>query len=201
MNCSPPGSSCTWDFPGKNTGVGCHFLLQGIFLTQGSNLHLLHWQVGSLSTEPPGKPPSHLTVREFPYLFFREPQFPSFTDSWSLIWKHLLFPSRSQFVNITDPRLHLSLLCLGCLHWWSLLLFDPLHSLSYCEQWIILVLLPLAFSVCFSCALASSFKFYVFTAPAALFCILEVLSKSCWKNVWMYKSVGRADLGFLCFYK
>ena len=37
-----------WDFPGKNTGVGCHLLLQGIFLTQGSNLRLLHWQVDSL---------------------------------------------------------------------------------------------------------------------------------------------------------
>ena len=31
-----------WDFPGKNTGMGCHFLLQGIFLTQGLNLGLLH---------------------------------------------------------------------------------------------------------------------------------------------------------------
>ena len=30
--------------PGKNTGVGCHFLLQAIFLTQGSNPCLLHWQ-------------------------------------------------------------------------------------------------------------------------------------------------------------
>ena len=42
---------CPWDFPGKNTGVGCHFLLQGIFPTQGSNLRLrclLHWQVDSL---------------------------------------------------------------------------------------------------------------------------------------------------------
>ena len=29
-------------FPGKNTGVSCHFLLQGIFLTQGLNLRLLH---------------------------------------------------------------------------------------------------------------------------------------------------------------
>ena len=29
---------CPWDSPGKNTGVGCHFLLQGIFPTQGSNL-------------------------------------------------------------------------------------------------------------------------------------------------------------------
>ena len=33
-----------WDFPGKNTGVGCHFLLQGIFPTQGLNLGLLHWK-------------------------------------------------------------------------------------------------------------------------------------------------------------
>ena len=33
---------CPWDFPGKNTGVGCHFLLQGIFTTQGSNPRLLH---------------------------------------------------------------------------------------------------------------------------------------------------------------
>ena len=32
---------CLWDSPGKNTAVGCHFHLQGIFPTQGSNLHLL----------------------------------------------------------------------------------------------------------------------------------------------------------------
>ena len=39
------------DFPGKNTGAGCHFLLQGIFPVQGLTpclLHLLHWQVDSL---------------------------------------------------------------------------------------------------------------------------------------------------------
>ena len=34
---------CPWDFLGKNTGVGRHFLLQGIYPTQGSNLCLLHW--------------------------------------------------------------------------------------------------------------------------------------------------------------
>ena len=33
---------CPWDFAGKNTGEGCHFLFQGIFLTQGSNPGLLH---------------------------------------------------------------------------------------------------------------------------------------------------------------
>ena len=41
---------CPWDSPGKNAGVGCHVLLQGIFPTQGQNLcllSLLHWQVGS----------------------------------------------------------------------------------------------------------------------------------------------------------
>ena len=42
---------CPWDFPGKNTRVGCHFLLQRIFPTQGLNpslWHLLHWQANSL---------------------------------------------------------------------------------------------------------------------------------------------------------
>ena len=37
-----------WDFPDKNTGMGCHSLLQGIFPTQGSNLCFLHWQTDSL---------------------------------------------------------------------------------------------------------------------------------------------------------
>ena len=47
MDCSLPGS-CPWNFPDKNTGVGCHFLLQGILPTQGLHLHLLHWQEDSL---------------------------------------------------------------------------------------------------------------------------------------------------------
>ena len=42
LDCSPPGSSIPWDSPGKNTGMGCHFLLQEIFPTQGLNLGLLH---------------------------------------------------------------------------------------------------------------------------------------------------------------
>ena len=44
----PTGLLCPWDSIGKNTGVGCHFLLQGIFLTQGLNLGLLHWQADAL---------------------------------------------------------------------------------------------------------------------------------------------------------
>ena len=34
---------CPWNSPGENTGVGCHYLLQGIFPTQGSNLGLLRY--------------------------------------------------------------------------------------------------------------------------------------------------------------
>ena len=55
--------------PGKNTGVDCHALLQGIFLTQGSNPHLLcllHWQVDSLPLVPLGKPKIHYCL----YLFW-----------------------------------------------------------------------------------------------------------------------------------
>ena len=51
---------CSWDFPGKNTEEGCHFLLQGIFPSQGLNPHLQYWQeyfFFFLTTEkPPGKP-------------------------------------------------------------------------------------------------------------------------------------------------
>ena len=54
---------CPWGFPGKNTGVGCyHFLLQGIFLTQGSNLSLASHALRCIGRQslyhlaPPGKP-------------------------------------------------------------------------------------------------------------------------------------------------
>ena len=51
------------DSPGKNKRVSCHCPLQGIVLTQGSNLyllHLLHWFADSSPLAPPGKP----TIRE-----------------------------------------------------------------------------------------------------------------------------------------
>ena len=53
---------CPWDSPGKDTGAGCHALLQGIFLTKGSNLCLLcllHWQACSLPLALPGNPSLH----------------------------------------------------------------------------------------------------------------------------------------------
>ena len=57
MDCSPPGSSVYGIFPGKNTGMGCCSLLQGIFPTQGLNTNLLCVLHCKESQVPPGKPP------------------------------------------------------------------------------------------------------------------------------------------------
>ena len=57
MDCSPPGSSVHGISQARITGVVCHFLLQGNFLTQGAKLHLLHWQALACRffiSEPPG---------------------------------------------------------------------------------------------------------------------------------------------------
>ena len=65
MDSSPPGSSIHGDSPGKNTGVGCHALLQGIVPIQGLNLHLLsllYYQVGSLPLAPLEKPMMFLSA-------------------------------------------------------------------------------------------------------------------------------------------
>ena len=56
VDCSPPGSSVHWISQERIPEQGCHFFLQGIFLTQGLNLYLLHWQTDSL-------PRSHLGDR------------------------------------------------------------------------------------------------------------------------------------------
>ena len=59
MDCSPPGYSLHGDSLGKNTGTGCHALLQGIFPTQGLNrslLGVLHWQLSSFPPALSGKP-------------------------------------------------------------------------------------------------------------------------------------------------
>ena len=80
VDCSPPGSSIHGDFPHKNTRMGSHALLQGIFLTQGSNpnlLCLLHWQAGSLPLVLPGK--SFSSEQWYIYIYIYIYIFPSFT--------------------------------------------------------------------------------------------------------------------------
>ena len=56
MDYSPPDSSILEDSPGRNTGMGCHALLQGIFPTQGLNLGLLHWRWILYSLSHQGSP-------------------------------------------------------------------------------------------------------------------------------------------------
>ena len=93
------------DSAGKNTGVDCH-PLQGIFLTQGLNIHLLcllHWQEGSLPLAPPGKRLNspHLWEPQIwpPFLFFFDHLFYEFAcvficflDS-TYKWVHTVFVS------------------------------------------------------------------------------------------------------------
>ena len=62
---------CPWDSPGSNNGVGCHFLLQGIFLTQGLNLHLLRF----LSWQADSWPLSHLRSPRLDMLVFKYGEF------------------------------------------------------------------------------------------------------------------------------
>ena len=66
-------ASLSMGFSRQEYGVGCHALLQGIFLTEGSNLHLLcllHWQVDSLPLVPPGKPIYIYRERQNVLLFY-----------------------------------------------------------------------------------------------------------------------------------
>ena len=73
---------CPWDFPGKNTGVGCHFLLQGIFPTKGSNLLLLNWQADWLPQMHQESQIEHTTLQKFwnaSYIFIE-------TRMYSISW-------------------------------------------------------------------------------------------------------------------
>ena len=56
------------DFPDKNTGAGCHFLLQGIFPTQKSNLGLFHWQADSLPLSHQGSMYTHTHICVYIYV-------------------------------------------------------------------------------------------------------------------------------------
>ena len=104
-----------WDSPGRNTGVGCCFPLQGIFLTQGSNLyflHLLRCQVASLPLAPPGK-------KDAFYWIARERNF--LRNSYTLL------------SLITSAKLHFR----GRGEWWGVLGWgqeSPMLLLMACSQ-------------------------------------------------------------------
>ena len=94
---SLPGSSVKWNFPSKNTGVSCYSLFQGIFQTQGSNLHLLHWQKNSL-------PLSHLGSHDSSETNYKRLK----SGWWSNSWEISTFPQISK--NIAPTCYHVMLL-------------------------------------------------------------------------------------------
>ena len=105
MDCSPPGPSSPWDFPGKNTGVGCAFLFQGIFWatdwTRVSSIGrwiLYHW-----------------ATRESPYvsyllLFYKPPQN---LVAWNNSLLFLMIELASAGLASAHLSLHLVMIGLG----------------------------------------------------------------------------------------
>ena len=91
------------DFPGKNTGVGCHFLPQEILPTQGSNLclqQLLHWQADILPPGPPPLPPP----TPFSFTSLQKPLNKSQPSSWAphyvQFWPHVYSAPKCRQITI-----------------------------------------------------------------------------------------------------
>ena len=99
MDCSPPGSSVQGDSPGKNTGVGCHALLQGIFPTQGLNSDLLHcrWIL------------YHLSHQGSPYIWYCTCFYAIFSNHPTLAFSHWVQKS-VLYICFSFAALHIGLL-------------------------------------------------------------------------------------------
>ena len=140
---------CPWNFPGKNTGVGCYFLLKEIFPTQGSNSHLLHlllWQVDSLPLSHLGRQSLLWVAYNWMLFFFKsvQPIHIFWLGSLNhlhlkklLIWKNSLLPFSFSICFVTFlslsycfPLLSLSdFLAIICLD--SLLIAPCVYSIYF----------------------------------------------------------------------
>ena len=88
-----------WDFPVKNTGASCHFLLQEIFLTQGSSQHLSESPAlagGFFTTEPPGKPKK--ITEDVNIIMYLQATLPRIKPVRKIFLSH---PSRTIFLCVT----------------------------------------------------------------------------------------------------
>ena len=113
MDCMYPSRLlCPWNSPGKNTGMGSPFLLQGIFQTQGSNPGLLYCR-DSLLAEPPGKPFTQQSPLFPPVEHSQNDALTLHTHMWISIIKKLSLPSFSFF---RKKKIYLSIFgCTGSL--------------------------------------------------------------------------------------
>ena len=114
MDCSHPGFSIHGDSPGKNAGMGCHALLQGIFLTQGLNHHPLSLPHCSFFTpEPPAEP--HRAGKslwaQLSHLLPASPALTGSTSRWNLFFVQkelfLYLYYLPEFVHFTSPAIKL----------------------------------------------------------------------------------------------
>ena len=106
MDCSSWGSSVHGDSPGKNTGVGCHALLQGIFPTQGSNPHLLcllHTQVILYLCHHVGSPMPSIVLKDSCdiHAAIYQATFPHLFDIW---WHRMSFQCTSSGLTQILPE-------------------------------------------------------------------------------------------------
>ena len=81
----PTSFLCPWNFPGKSTGAGCHFLLQGIFPTQGSNPGLPHCRQTLYHLSHKGSPGGPKVSHKLGY------SHQSVLENWS--FSYAVFPS------------------------------------------------------------------------------------------------------------
>ena len=86
MDPGPSWLLCPRDFQGKNTGVGCHFLLQGIFPTQELNPNLLHWQADFLPLSHQASPWFCIHLR---FKVWSLDQIPQYSSPGNLLNSHL----------------------------------------------------------------------------------------------------------------
>ena len=102
---------CPWDFQGTNIGMGLHFLFQELFLTQGSNLCLLHWQVGSSPLSYQGSPPHLLPSNKLLFqIFCGSTQFSSVAQSCLTLqpmdYSMSGFPDHYQLPELAQTHVH-----------------------------------------------------------------------------------------------
>ena len=130
----PARSLCPWNSPGKNTGMGCHSLLQGIFLTQGLNPGLLHCRQMFFSAEATRE--AHYILRAaMNTVTLSEPKLkPSVPPQASI----LLRDNSQHLVNLlklANSRLGFSLYTMSCyLACW---LFSHLEKVSMALLWYV----------------------------------------------------------------
>ena len=198
IDCSPNRLLRQWEFPGKNTGVDCHSLLQGIFPTSGSNWGLLHCRriLYHLSQGSPKVPWSHINKKCL-QIFPSPKQLPAKNRSkWARLEETWLYGKWTFKRKLKPPSFRW-----GTIRWhvWALLTVARFHKLIWESQQSSWKHFPLQFSP--SCSswgcslmwskLVKKLKFSSFTllgqsfcrVPAHGFCYTGQMLRASWASL------------------